>query len=176
MPNQISRIDSNFRDVKGFSSTFKFFASYDNLTDGAALFSAIHTAFAGLTNAVANGGVGLGTVPARSDLYGSNLIFSTIEDKASLTFLDTAGNIHRFQVPAPKDAIFLADGETVDPANGLVVAFVTAMTTAVAGPSFACSRSGDQINHFAAGIRLRRKIRRRINIFTLNPTLTGPDE
>lgn len=176
MPNIVSLFSVNFRDVKGFSSTNKFFGSYDTPDDGATLYTAVKNGFAGISNAVYNGGIGVSVVPSKPTLYGSNLEFSTIEDKAIFTFVDTAGSIHRWQVPAPKDAIFLADGETVDPANGLVVAFVNAITTATAGPSFVCSRAGIEVNFFAAGVRIRRKIRRKITIFTLNPTLSGPDE
>lgn len=176
MANVVSRVGFSYRDVKGFSQTVRVFVSFDNTADGIALMNSLVAPISGLSNAAFNGGQGIGLAIPSSFLYGANAIFSTIEDKAIFTFGDTSGALHRWQIPAPKDAIFLADGETVDPANGLVVSFVTAFTTAGAGPSFVSSRAGQQITHFAGGIRIRRRIRRRINIFTLDPTLTGPDE
>lgn len=49
------------------------------------------------------------------------------EDKALMRFLDEAGETHTFRVPAPKEAIFEADKETVNPANGLVAAYTAAV-------------------------------------------------
>jgi hypothetical protein len=172
----ISSIQLIYRDVKGFSSAVRVHVNYDTIDHAATILGTLNTAIAALTNAAFNGSHGLAFNAPKPTVYGSNAVFSTIEDKAAFTFVDNAGVVHRFQIPAPKDAIFLADGETVDPANGLVTAFVTAMTTAGAGPSFFSSTAGNAITFFAAGVRVRRKIRRKINIFTLNPSLSGPDE
>lgn len=50
------------------------------------------------------------------------------QDKATFTFLDSAGKYHSYRVPAPKEAIFMADKETVDLTNAAVVAFAAYVT------------------------------------------------
>lgn len=45
------------------------------------------------------------------------------QDKATFTFLDSAGKYHTFKVPAPKESIFLADKVTVDLTDAAVLAF-----------------------------------------------------
>jgi hypothetical protein len=67
-------------------------------------------------------------------------------------------------------AIFQADGETIDPGNALVVAFVAAFV------ANAVDRNGNAIGFGANGTRIRRRMRRRFTIFTKDPALTGPGE
>lgn len=103
--------------------------------------------------------------------YGTNAEFPNVEDKMVLTFVDPAGNLHRYQIPAPKLAMFQADGETVNASVGVMVTLISAFT------SFIYGRSSDVSPLvYVGGIRLRRRFQRRFNIFTLDPTLGGEGE
>lgn len=50
------------------------------------------------------------------------------QDKATFTFLDSAGKYHTFKVPAPNAAIFQANKMDVDLTNASVIAFETYVT------------------------------------------------
>jgi hypothetical protein len=163
---------ASFRDAKGQTATVKFFVHAADeptaLTDAQAIVTAL--ADAALTNAALQNAKGAYTTQPTVNTYGTNAVYETIEDKAMLTFETASGAIHRYQVPAPVAAIFLADDETVDPAN----AKVTALTAAMIGK--ACSEDGVLIASYIGGIRIRKKLKRKFNIFTLNPAETGPGE
>lgn len=161
---------ATYRDDKGQTATVRFFVTAAD--EAAALTSAqaIVTALSALTNAAFDGARGAYTSVPAAHAYGANATFESVEDKAMLTFQTEVGSMHRYQVPAPKEAIMLADGETVNPANGLVAAFAAALGAGGA------SRDGVAISDYIGGIRIRRRFQRRFNIFTLNPLLTGPGE
>ena len=153
-----------FRDAKGNVSTTRLFV------DTAAHAAAIRAALDALTNASLNAAHGIDAISPLPATYGAAGQFQSVEDKAHLTFTDASGQAHRYSVPAPLAAIFLADLETVDPANSLVGAFSTAI---LAG---AFSRNGIAVTAFIGGVRIRRKLHRRLDIFTKNPAETGPGE
>jgi len=94
--------------------------------------------------------------------------YFTAKDKARLLFSDTAGGFHRYDVPTPKAASFLADGETVNVAEANMAALIAAMLA-----SHACGRNAFPLTRFIGGIRARRRTDRRFNLITLNPQLTG---
>lgn len=71
------------------------------------------------------------------------------QDKATMTFLDSAGKYHTYRVPAPKEAIFLADRETVDLTNVSVVAFAAYVTA-----NFV-SKTGATLVSLVGGRRIR---------------------
>jgi hypothetical protein len=160
-----------FRDAKGNTGRVSFFVASSGtaLTQQTAAAAVIDAMFP-LSNAIVQAAIGPSTSTRVEVTYGTNSVYASIEDKAIFTFQTATGDIHRFQVPAPVSGIFLADGETVDPANTLVVAFVSAVI------ADAVSQSGQALAFGAFGTRIRRKMRRRINIFTKNPALSGPDE
>lgn len=56
-----------------------------------------------------------------------------VDDEAHLLFQAVSGSIGALTIPAPKSAIFLADGETVDPANAAIITLVAACTDALIG-------------------------------------------
>lgn len=132
--------------------------------------AAIKTAILPLTNCAFQSSRGPVTDPPTEVVYGTNADFPSAEDKAVFTFQTAAGAIHRFQVPAPKAAIFQADGQTVDPTNTDVVAFVAAII------ANATNTNGAAIAFGGFGVRARRKLQRKQTIFWLNPAETGPDE
>jgi hypothetical protein len=110
--------------------------------------------------------------------------YLNVEDKGLFVFQDAAGFLHRFQVPIINASNFLADGETIDQTNGAVKHFVADMLKATFGgtaPSAsivatAVSQAGVQLVKFIGGYRIRRRLHRKTNIFTRNPSLSGPGE
>jgi len=176
MANFLVKESTNWVDAKGHYAHIRFYASLDSNNDGSALLSAFVTETEAITNAVYNGGLGVGNGIQIPGTYGVQADYGSAEDKALFTFVDSGGNIHRYQVPAPKAAIFYADGETVNPANGLVAAWVNVMTNFAANAYFISSRDGEPLSTFVGGIRLRRRMQRRLNIFIKNPAETGPAE
>lgn len=81
----------------------------------------------------------------------TNAAFASAADRAALVFVCADNTQTTVIVPAPKLSIFKADGETVDPANVLVVALVTA---AIAAPIQ--NPSGSPVTALVAGQRLPR--------------------
>lgn len=160
-----------WRDAKGNTATTRYYvASGGTLTTQNTAALAIYNAMVPLTNASAQALHGPANAPATEVIYGTNAEFPTVEDKVVFTFQSANGSIHRYQIPAPKSSIFLADGETVDPANTDVVAY----TSAVVANAF--SRDDIAVTFGGFGIRKRVKLRRKLTIFTKDPTLTGPGE
>ena len=64
--------------------------------------------------------LGAGVGSAAAGTYQSNKV------SAQLTFQTASGSLLRLTIPAPSVGIFLADRQTVDPANALVIAIVAA--------------------------------------------------
>lgn len=167
----VSRLQSlTFRDAKGHTAVFRFRVTGATPAALETSAAAVVTALTPLTNAHLQSANGPYSQDPTEAIYGTNASYASIEDKAVFTFQTGAGAFHRFQVPAPIAAIFLADGETVDHSNTSVTAFTSAMV------ANAVDNNGNLIAFGATGIRVRRKLRRRTNIFTLDPSLTGPDE
>jgi hypothetical protein len=120
-----------------------------------------------LTNCVLVNAKGTYTTSPTTNGYGTSAEFDTVEDKAVMTFVTATGALHRYQIPAPKVALFLADKETIDPAQADVAAYFAAIIA-----NKVSSRDGSLITAFIGGTRLRRKLERRFNIYTKNPQLT----
>jgi hypothetical protein len=159
------------RDDKGNIAQTRFFVSAS--TPALALTAATNVVnlITPLSNAALQNAKGAYTTSPTAQSYGTAAEFDTCEDKAVLTFITATGSIHRYQIPAPKVAIFLADKETVDPANSDIAAFTAAVIS-----NQVCSRDSSLITAYIGGIRRRAKFNRRLNIFTKNPALTGPAE
>lgn len=102
--------------------------------------------------------------------YGTAAVYQDVEDKAVLVYTDSVGGIHKYQVPAPIAAAFLADGETIDKTNGAVSGLNTSMQSFVYG-----NANDTAAVVFVGGFRARRKFQKRTNIFTLDPTETNPE-
>ncbi len=159
-----------FRDAKGQTARVSFYCTAATFAAATPLANTVATDMEALTNSAISQATGPYTLIPSPVVYGGAGQFQDSSDKAALSFTTATGAIHRYQVPAPLAAIFLADLETVDPSNAAVTAFVAAME------AVACSRDGSAITTFIGGIRLRRKMPRRFNIFTKNPAETGPGE
>lgn len=138
---------------------------------------AIHAALDAITNAAPGPAKGAYNTAPAPNAYGAAGAYQNIEMKALLTFQTATGAIHRYQVPAPLLSIFDADEETVKTPDGggdaqqiLLDTLVTAMVGNVA------SRDGVLLNSYIGGIFLTRRFKRKFDIFTKDPALTGPGE
>jgi len=166
----VARQNVTFRDAKGNTSRMSFFVDGATAALQATAAVAVITPLQALSNAIISSTSGPATGVPTEVVYGTAADYQSVEDKAIMTFQTSTGDIHRFQVPAPLASIFLADGETVDPANTLVVAYNSAVNANVT------DRHGSLLAFGANGTRIRRKMHRRFNIFTKNPSLSGPGE
>ena len=109
--------------------------------------------------------------------YGSGGAVDNAEDSAVFSFQTSTGAIGKVSIPAPKSSIFLGDNQTIDPANAAVTAFTAYMlapTTAFSNNGIASTKSGAGFTSFIGGVRVRRKTRRKMNIFVKNPQGTSP--
>jgi hypothetical protein len=167
----------SFRDAKGQTSTIRMWIV--NATDAGAHAAglAVHNALDALTNASPGPAKGAYNTAPAPNTYGVAAQYANIEDKALLTFQTATGAIHRYQLPAPIVAAFMTDEETVKtPDSGgdaqqiLLDTLVTAMVGNVA------SRDGVLLNSYIGGIYIRRRFKRKFDIFTKDPSETGPGE
>jgi hypothetical protein len=165
-----------FVDAKGQKANTRFYTTSDSAVHYANFLGATQPLFSALTNAAFYNAPGAIGFVASVGTYGVAADYQDITLKAMLMFVDTKGNIHRLKVPSPKRSIFMADGVTVDPANAGVIALVAGLITGTAGPTNATDRDGNGYTKFVGGLLQKTPQRRRINLFTLNPAETGPDE
>jgi hypothetical protein len=166
------------RDAKGnvAHNTFYMDAAGGGTLDLAgADFATLVTAFLALSNAALQRAHGVeeryGTVQYGAHTSGG--AYESVIDKAVMVFQDTSGGLHRYEIPAPKIAIFKNDKITVDPANSTIVTFVGLMTTAFGDGNFVCVRNGLQLVNYMGGFYKARKLRRRLNVLILQPDLTA---
>lgn len=161
-----------WRDIKGNTARNRFYVSSGGTTaTQKAAAQAVATAETAISNAAFQGANGPFTNTAVPALFpGSPATYNTVEDKAKFVFEDAGGGRHNFEVPAPVDTIFLADAETVDPANTDVVGFTSAVI------ANCTNQFGDAIAFFSGGIRVRRKLQRKLTIFVKAPDLDIPAE
>lgn len=158
-----------YRDVKGKLSYVTYYTTAISLAAARIVSDSAAAAFAAISNANQETLYGASTVQVVAIQYGANAVFKNIEDQAELVFSDERGNFHRYRVPAPKQDIFYADGITVDPTAGGIVALVAALTsTGVSG------RGGQQLITFIGGRRTRGKSSRRLSAILRSPLLVGP--
>lgn len=158
-------VSFSFRDSKNQTSVLRGFLPGDiAAADYPVSIESMRAAIAGLSNAtVTSNQTQVSTAPVQ----GSTADYSGVEDKAVFVFQTAAGQVHRYQVAAPKAAIFLADDETVDYTNALVIAFVAQVNAAFV------SRDGVDITASVGGYRRRAPLQRKFNIRTRNPLTTG---
>lgn len=160
-----------WRDVKGNTAAVRFYID-STLSDSAAhsAASAVINAITAITNAAFQSASGPATSVAGPVAYGTAAQFATVEDKAVMTFSGADGSLHRYQIPAPKVDIFEVDQETVEADQTDVAAFIAA---AIANIHTA---SGAALSSFVGGVRVRRKMHRKLTIYTLVPELDEPAE
>lgn len=91
-----------------------------------------------------------GTIQTTVSLPSTNP-FPSVTDSAVLSFSTAVSSLVGVLVPAFKEALYLADNQTVDPAQPLVIALIAA---ALALPI--ADNSGNPVTAYVGGIRQRR--------------------
>lgn len=181
MATQVVTWGGTYRDARGQTARVGAYYKEDETSAasrGNAILQALSIvpSFDAISNAVRIGGYGLISYVLNPDQFGSQAQFQNAEDKALLTWLCADNTLHRMSIPAPKVAIFLADQETVNLANALIVTLVSEMLTVDPTGGYACNKSGSAFTALVAGLRVRRKFQRKTTIWTLIPAETGPEE
>jgi hypothetical protein len=175
-----------FRDAKGYTWTFRFHIHYDdssavNLNNGFTVATAVKAALQGvgpgtlpLTNATYQRSIGLFSETSVAVTYGTAAQYLNAEDKLMLAFSDTGGALHRYGIGSPVTAAFLADQETGKASQ--LVDLVNAFTTTVGGNAFACTANGLGFVSSPGGLLIRRRQRRKVNLYTKSSNLDEPGE
>jgi hypothetical protein len=161
----------SWRDSKGHIARVHYHVANTGtlITQGAAA-TAVLVAMEAITNCALQSASGPSTTAAGPVAYGTTGNFAAVEDKAVYTFSAADGSLHRVQVPAPKIAIFEVDTITVDAAQTDSAAFITAYIANVV------TSAGAAITSYVGGIRVRRKLQRKLTIFVKVPELDEPAE
>ena len=116
-----------FTDQVRNTATMRLNLPNGTVADDAA-FVALRVAIIGISLA-ANNRIGIMTedeADEQTDLAAQDGAYEDVEDKAVFLFQTEGGGTVQMQIPSPDATIFLADKKTVNPANSLVVALVTA--------------------------------------------------
>jgi hypothetical protein len=158
-----------FVDCRGFRARTTFYLDYTNMATSALGAHSLFPRIATMSNANYQSGGGLlygDNLPVQ---YGSNDVYSSVEDKAVFIFGDASGQCHKMELPAPSSLLFLPDGETLDIDNADVTSF-----TELAFIYNICGRSGSHWTSLIGGYRTRRRNQRKLSVYIKNPSLTGP--
>lgn len=155
---------ASWRDLRGRVGKVRFNVAAGTPANESTQASAVVTAISNMSEAAFVVSHGAFNTAPTSVIYGASATYSTVEDKAVFTFQTAVGAIHRLQVPAPQSGIFLADGMTVDITATAVAAFITATVGIIT------DANGNALTTMVGGIRVRRKLQRKINIFSLGPS------
>lgn len=167
MANTLESQSLTLVDWKRYTSTSKWYQSADTAANGVTLATAMIAAVEGCSNA--SGYAGRGPVygtPAKG-ARGINAEFPNIEDKVVFQFVTTNERLLRLHIPAPKIAIFQADGMTVDFTQANVVTLVDLLENTAATPYFVCGPIQEPISTVVSGFRQRAKNRRRISTLSI---------
>jgi hypothetical protein len=160
-------VNYTFRDSKGQTAHVRLYINQGGAASLQVQSATTASALAALTNATVRDPLADATLLD----YGTTAQFASVEDKATLSFVDTKGDIARCSIPAPKSTIFLADLETVDATVAGVATFIGLWTSGNIK-----NRDGQSTWEYLGGIRNRRRTQRRFNIWTKNPALTDEGE
>lgn len=173
----VTKYNTTYKDAKGGVARFTFYTSADTQQRA---YGYGYTGFLPLVDALTNairvstpGAFGAVGTPGT---YGTQATFGSIEDKLQMTFVADGGTLHRFQIPAPKSALFLTDQETVNIAQTDVAAFIAYVLGTGPNGEFICTQDEKAFGASPGGMRIRRKNQRKLNIFIKNPAESGPAE
>ena len=174
MPNALYPVTLKFRDAKGLTASVKFILDEATLAAAVTDSQALTAAAAALSECYLQSVRGPAAQAEGLMERGTAATYGTAEDKVMLMYQDVVGSYHRYQIPGPNlnaggAPLLLADNYTVDATNAAVVAFNALM---VAGP--VRSLSAFALSSFIGGWIRRKKLKRRLNGITLDPTLTVP--
>jgi hypothetical protein len=173
------KFNVRYRDSKGWVGGTNFFVAGDAESNAPADFAAaadtLLTAVTALTNGAlqSTSGIDFENQLAITLTYGTAAQYDAEWMKAVMTFTCDGGSIHRFKIPAPKVALFLADKVTIDNggSNTPVVNFVNAMKNADTSGTYISTREGLPFTHFVGGILRLGKQPRRLNEFIKSASL-----
>lgn len=164
---------ATYRDAKGNTSVVKFFVTAADAATASTDAQAVLTAMDALTNCHRDSSKGAFTSQPGNSVTPARIAtekYETVEDKALLSYEIAAGSIHRYMIPGPKIALFLNDDQTVDSTNAALGTLNTAVLVAVS------AASGELMVQYDGGIRIRRKLKRKVNIKVLSANLAAPAE
>lgn len=184
MATQIARQVYTLRDAKGFTATMRFYISY---SDASA--TTVNDARVVAENIwFALNGTGPGTLPisnahivgvigpynqVQSAGYGTAAQYLNCEDKLMVAMVATDQSVHRFGIPAPTLAAFLADQETGK--GSQLVDFVNALVNP-SNAAFACTRGGLAFGSAIGSLLIRRRQRRKFTLYSKSANLDEPGE
>lgn len=166
----IARTVVTFRDARGFTAQHRFYVDYN---DGGNQFTRagnIYSDLAGLSFAAVQRAGGAVTTVGTDIAYGTASMYPAVQDKLEAVFITAEGAQVRYLIPAPKRALFLADGATADPGNGALSAWAAAIIA-----NHACAAHGGLIVRFVGGRLVRSRKPSRLSSYTLRPDFSGPD-
>jgi hypothetical protein len=167
-PAILNQFSYAFRDAKGQVATMR--VRIGGATEAAVTASA--ATLKGHLAAVTNASVRSVQEDPPVVVYGTAATYQDVEDKVEMVWQQpSTGAIHRYKIPAPLTAIFLADGETPNPGNAAYAAVITDFGTFVYGTILDTGPL-----QYLGGIRTRSRFQRRANLLTKDPTLTNPEE
>lgn len=171
MPNTVFQVSLGYVDAKGAQARVKYFLSAD--TDGHAidLFGSLAGFVSALSNAQLFSAPGIGGELTVSGDYGAVAVYESVTDKAVFSFIDSAGQAHRYTIPAPKTGIFLADGITVNKTQTDVANYISFMLNGADNAFFPSTRGGLQFSSCPGALRTKKFNRRRMTIFTKSANL-----
>jgi hypothetical protein len=161
------------RDDKGYTARVSFWIEAATQVAAATSGAAVVADIAAMSNAAVQAVRGASNMSPIGVVYGANAVYEDVQDKARMSFETADGSIHRYEIPAPLEVLFLPDGETVDKSQAAVAAFLTNMLAGTQGVS---SRAGNYLTIFLGGVRVRTRNPRRPSIIIRDPTLTNPAE
>lgn len=170
----IAKQTYTFRDARGYTSPVRLVLASDTEADLVTTATGLVALFNACSNAVIVSAIGPYSLEM-TGAYGTNSEYANVVDKANVVMQASDFTLHKVGIPAPiLTACFFADGETVDPEATELAALIAALTNATSHA--VAPRSHAPFSTALGGMRTRSKNRRRTNIRTLSPDLSGPDE
>jgi hypothetical protein len=160
----------SLRDARGRVGWIKTYINWATLAGAAGQGSALAGVLPGATNAALQSARGPYTTAPTAPTYGAALQWAGIDDVVRLFMRTAAGTIFKFDIPAPRSAMFLADGETGLLSSGALKTIGDRLVT-----SHFCDRDGHDFLALVFAVRTRRRDRRHLSIYQKNALLTGPN-
>jgi len=157
-----------FRDARGFLYYERFYTQAADPATAAGQATAFFALIFPLSNADAEKGTGVLLLPTYPASRGSTDPYSSGTVKLVLVFQDAYGDAHRFQLPSPKAALFLADGLTLDQTQTPFVNFLAGIAA-----NNIVSRDGVGLITFLGGFRKIGKQKRKLTQDVLAPSLAN---
>ena len=157
-----------FRDARGFLYYVRGYTLASGEAGAQTNAEILFSALTPLSGANAQTTTGCLLSPTSSMQRGSVSDYSDGAIKLVYSWQDAVGVVHRWRLPSPSDALFSADGVTLDASNATVINLAANMAAADI-----CSRAGILYQLTLGGVRERGRQRRRLAIAILNPALTN---